>query len=122
MTTTMITNTVGRGDCGCECCTGEVCDDPVGLERTRYFARQQLVGPEDLTQDQRYFREKHRRHNRMLHGWGVVCGVDVQPAGDAQGEAIPYTVCVGAGYVLGPYGDEILVDNGTPVRRAQGDR
>ena len=29
-----------------------------GLERTRFFARQ-LVTPDDLTQDQIYFREKH---------------------------------------------------------------
>ena len=47
-----------------------------GLERTRFFARQ-LVTPDDLTQDQIYFREKHRRHNRMLHGWGIVCGACV---------------------------------------------
>ncbi|HEY7619990.1 MAG TPA: hypothetical protein VH834_09465 [Solirubrobacteraceae bacterium] len=71
------------------------------LERARFFARQ-LVGPDDLTADQRYFREKHRRHNRLLHGWGIVCGVRVRAVDRCK-------VAVEAGYVLGPYGDEILV-------------
>jgi hypothetical protein len=74
-----------------------------GLERTRFFARQ-LVTPDDLTQDQIYFREKNRRHNRMLHGWGVVCGACVRRGrGDCE-------VIVEPGYILGPYGDEIVID------------
>ena len=73
------------------------------MERTRYFARQ-LVGADDLTQDQLYQREKSRRHNRMLHGWGIVCGARVR-AGDG-----PCEVVVEAGYLLGPYGDEIQID------------
>src|SRR4029079_15011016 len=36
--------------------------DAAALERTRFFPRQ-LVGPDDFTTDQRYFRDKHRRHN-----------------------------------------------------------
>ena len=72
---TMVTPTTAGG-CGCGCGPGDqLCDDPAGLVRTRFFPGQ-LVGPADFTQDQRYFREKHRRHNRMLHGWGVVCGVE----------------------------------------------
>jgi hypothetical protein len=121
MATTITPST--HGGCGCGCGPGhDHCDDPVGLERTRFFARQ-LVGPEDFTQDQRYFREKHRRHNRMLHGWGVVCGVEVSQAGNSDGAPAPYLVCVAPGYVLGPYGDEILVDVTTPfdVRRVADD-
>jgi hypothetical protein len=76
----------------------------VSMERTRYFARQ-LVGPDDLTQDQLYLRQKLRRHNRMLHGWGIVCGARVRK-GDA-----PCEVIVESGYVLGPYGDEIQIDS-----------
>lgn len=74
---------------------------PVGLERTRYFARQ-LVGPDDLTQDQLYFREKLRRHNRLLHGWGIVCGARVRRESDCE-------AVVEAGYLLGPWGDEIVI-------------
>jgi hypothetical protein len=76
------------------------------LQRTRFFPGQ-LIGPDDLTQDQIYFREKLRRHNRMLHGWGVVCGVGV-----IQGQTACQVV-VGPGYVLGPYGDEIVIDQTT---------
>ncbi len=88
------------------------CGDPCGtpsataLERTRFFPRQ-LIGPADLTQDQIYFREKLRRHNRMLHGWGVVCGVGVTNG------ATSCQVIVGSGYILGPYGDEIVIDQAT---------
>ena len=42
------------------------------LERTRYFPRQ-IVTAEDLQQDGNYFLDKHRRHNRLLHGWGIKC-------------------------------------------------
>lgn len=80
----------------------------VGMERTRFFPRQ-LVTPDDLTQDQIYFREKMRRHNRLLHGWGIVCGVRVrQGAGDCE-------VIVEPGYVLGPFGDEIVIDQEVTV-------
>lgn len=72
-------------------------------ERTRYFARQ-TVSAEDLTLDQEYFRNKLRRHNRYLHGWGVVCGALLKEAAD------PWSVLVTSGYILGPYGDEIYID------------
>ena len=75
--------------------------DLVSLERTRWFARQ-LVGPDDLTQDQRYFRERHRRHNRLMHGWGIACGLRVRSLEGCQ-------VAVEPGYALGPHGDEILL-------------
>jgi len=80
----------------------------IGQERTRFFPRQ-LVAPADLTQDQIYFREKTRRHNRMLHGWGIVCG-----AGVTQGTA-NCEVVVAPGYILGPYGDEIVIDSAITV-------
>ncbi len=80
-----------------------VCEGNVpGLERTRFFPRQ-LVTPDDLTQDQIYFRDKHRRHNRMLHGWGVVCGARVKPGKERC------DLVVESGYILGPYGDEIVI-------------
>lgn len=78
-------------------------DGAIGLERTRFFPRQ-LIGPDDLTQDQIYFRDKLRRHNRFLHGWGVVCGVEVRLGQeDCQ-------IVVAPGYILGPYGDEIMIN------------
>jgi hypothetical protein len=79
------------------------------MERTRFFPRQ-LVTPDDLTQDQLYFRDKHLRHNRLLHGWGVVCGARVM-----KHATDPCKIVVEAGYVLGPYGHEILIDRNVDV-------
>jgi hypothetical protein len=73
------------------------------LERTRFF-RRQVVTPEDFTQDQVYFREKMRRHNRMLHGWGVVCGARCKLGAGS------HEIVVEPGYLLGPWGDEITID------------
>jgi hypothetical protein len=72
------------------------------MERTRFFPRQ-LVEPDDLNQVTRYFVEQRRRHNRLLHGWGVVCGVRVRHGKE------PCTVLVEPGYLLGPFGDDIVV-------------
>ncbi len=61
----------------CSCCTGLEC-----LERPRYFAGMLLTETE-LGSEQEYVRAKNRLHNRYLHGWGVVCGLQVaQPAGE----------------------------------------
>ncbi len=73
-------------------------------ERPRYFARQ-LVTPDDMTLEQDYFRARLRRHNRYLHGWGVVCGAEVVES------TKPWKVIVKPGYVLGPYGDEIFIEH-----------
>lgn len=79
-----------------------------GLERVRYFPRQ-LITADDMLAEQQYFRQKLRRHNRFLHGWGVVCGLKVSAAPDAE-KKYPWRVKVDAGYALGPWGDEIYVD------------
>ncbi len=80
------------------------------LERPRYFPRQ-LITPLEMTLEQTYFRDKLRRHNRLLHGWGVVCGAQVclAPKADKSG-AEPWKVRVKPGYILGPYGDEIVIE------------
>lgn len=78
------------------------------LERVRYFPRQ-LITPDDLTQEQEYFRNKLRRHNRLLHGWGVVCGARVKKG---QGNC---EIIIEPGYILGPYGDEIVIDREVTV-------
>jgi hypothetical protein len=72
-------------------------------ERPRYYSRQ-LVTPDDMTLEQDYFRAKMRRHNRFLHGWGVVCGARVVQSTQA------WMVIVKSGYILGPYGDEIYIE------------
>jgi hypothetical protein len=102
------------------------------IERPCYYPGQ-LLTPAEMTLEQQYFRDKMRRHNRLLHGWGVVCGATVclipeelardarrmgsqmmpaQAAADSPAQATPkpWKVRVTAGYILGPYGDEILID------------
>src|SRR4051794_4910379 len=76
------------------------------LERVRYFPRQ-LLTAEDMRVEQEYFCEKARRHNRYLHGWGVVCGCTVEPVLDAKA----WTVRVCPGYVVAPQGDDILIND-----------
>jgi hypothetical protein len=76
------------------------------LERVRYFPRQ-LLTADDMRAEQEYFREKHRRHNRYLHGWGVVCGCAIEAVNDAKS----WTVRVCPGYAISPQGDEILIDD-----------
>src|SRR5688572_13209164 len=52
------------------------------LARNRYFS-DRLLEAEDFQLEQDYVRERLRRHNRALHGTGIVCGlqVSVQPDG-----------------------------------------
>ena len=76
------------------------------LERVRYFPRQ-LLTADDMRAEQDYAREKLRRHNRFLHGWGVVCGCDLELIEDAKSPQV--RVC--PGYVVGPQGDEILIND-----------
>lgn len=85
------------------------CESAV-LERPRYYPRQ-ILTPSDMTLEQTYFRERLRRHNRYLHGWGVVCGAEVViPTVKNSGDPKPWTITVKPGYVLGPCGDEIVID------------
>ncbi len=101
-------NTSTRG-CGCGSST-QLCDLGT-MNRPRYFPRQ-LITPVELTLEQQYFRDKMRRHNRLLHGWGVVCGAQVCQVIDATTNAAqPWMVTVQPGYILGPYGDEILIES-----------
>jgi len=46
------------------------------LKRPRYFTGQ-LLTAESLELEQKYFREKLKRHNRALHGFGIVSGLKV---------------------------------------------
>jgi hypothetical protein len=80
------------------------------LERPRYFPRQ-IVTHGDLNLEADYFRARLRRHNRLLHGWGVVCGARVCRIDCPDGSGFKaWRLRVTSGYILGPFGDEILID------------
>ena len=70
-------------------------------KRMNWFDRQ-FLRAQDLADEQDFHRDRRARHNRLLHGWGIVCGVRVSVVGKTVVRVTP-------GYVLGPYGDEILV-------------
>src|SRR5690348_10815975 len=62
------------GDCRCD--WGDC--GAIVLERNRYFTGKYMT-PRDFAGEQEYFLSRHRLHNRLLHGWGIVCGLDVEP-------------------------------------------
>jgi len=51
--------------------------DSDSLKRPRFFTGQILTA-ESLEVEQEYFREKLKRHNRTLHGFGIVSGLKVR--------------------------------------------
>ena len=75
------------------------------LRRVNYF-QGRLLSAEDFRAEQEYHREKSRRHNRRLHGCGVVSGLRVSLAGGASRAAI--TVKPGVG--IDATGNELELD------------
>jgi hypothetical protein len=87
----------------CPACGGLQC-----LCRPRFFAGQ-LLTEEDLNRLENYIIEKNKLHNRYLHGWGVVCGLEVvcNPCHNL--------VTVKSGYALSPCGEDVIVCNDETV-------
>jgi hypothetical protein len=77
------------------------------LCRPRFFAGQ-LLTDETFNSLDHYIIEKNKLHNRYLHGWGVVCGLEVVCGPCNQ-------VTVRPGYALSPCGDDIIVCKATSV-------
>ena len=71
-----------------------------------HFFTGRLLGAEDFETEQRYVLERQRRHNRHLHGWGVVEGLGVAVEGGGSGNA---RITVSPGFAITPDGDEICV-------------
>ncbi len=57
---------------------GPGCLDVPHLDRLTYFYGQMLT-PQHLQRAQASIYDRARLHNRALHGWGVVCGLEVKP-------------------------------------------
>ncbi|NLX11317.1 MAG: hypothetical protein GXY36_16845 [Chloroflexi bacterium] len=76
------------------------------FERPRYFPGQ-MITHEDLTLGMRYAQEQMRLHNRLLHGWGVVCGCEVRPCSTADEQG--WHIRIGRGYVLDALGNMICI-------------
>ena len=70
------------------------------LERPRFFSSK-LLRTEDLALEQQYFREKLSRHNRSLHGFGIVSGLKVTTDSGK--------IAVAAGMALDCQGNEVVI-------------
>lgn len=53
------------------------CDSGIQSERNHYYTGK-FMAAEDFTTDQNYQVSRHRLHNRLLHGWGIICGLEVK--------------------------------------------
>lgn len=78
-------------------------------ERPCYFPGQ-MISDVELTLNTDYTLNKLRQHNRLLHGWGVVCGAVVCPIPE-----MPWQIKITPGYILGPYGDTISISDAHTV-------
>jgi hypothetical protein len=78
------------------------------LERPRYFAGQ-LLGPDDFTLEQDYFRMRLRRLNRALYGSGIANGLGVSVKRAGAGEQ----VVIESGFAIDASGEEIEVSSVT---------
>jgi hypothetical protein len=72
------------------------------LKRPRFFSGK-LLTPEDLDLEQQYFRGKLKRHNRSLHGFGIVSGLKVT---SKSGQII-----VAPGLALDCEGNELIIES-----------
>ena len=78
----------------------EICEYLQPFKRNNYF-QGQLLSAKDFQDEQEYFREKRRLQNRCLHGWGIICGLNVSLQ--------PNEVRVKPGLALDCQGNDIVV-------------
>jgi hypothetical protein len=79
-------------------------------ERNRYYTGRYLTA-RDFRDEQAYFLSRHRLHNRLLHGWGVVCGLQVE----RHRSECPGHVIVNPGIAIDCCGRELVLRERTAV-------
>jgi hypothetical protein len=83
----------------------------IASERNRYFTGKYMAA-RDFSGEQEYFLSRHRLHNRLLHGWGIVCGLRVVP--HPREECRDRWVVVRAGIAIDCCGRELILPKDTP--------
>jgi hypothetical protein len=83
---------------------------PSRLHRLNYFDGR-LLTAEDFRTEQAYQLGRARRHNRHVHGWGVINGLDVRVVGNF--------VEVSPGAAIDCAGNELVVENGVALSMPQ---
>jgi hypothetical protein len=81
------------------------------LERNRYFYGK-LLTTRDFEAEQRYFMAKDRLINRLIHGVGIVCGLQVEEV-ELEDSALKITLAEGV--ALDCCGQEIVVSRSSRV-------
>lgn len=76
------------------------------MERNRYFTGKYMTA-RDFAGEQAYFLNRQRLHNRLLHGWGIVCGLRVLE--HPKNECREHWVVVKAGVAIDCCGREIVL-------------
>jgi hypothetical protein len=64
--------------------------DAVSVKRTNYF-KHQFLREQDFKDEQAYHVHMRRRHNRLLHSWGIAEGLEVTKRGDRELVVAPGT-------------------------------
>lgn len=77
------------------------------LRRMNRFFTGQLLTAEDLDVEQRYHRQRSQLHNRLLHGSGVVAGLEVRSRKGC--------IVVAPGVALDAHGNEVILAVETAV-------
>lgn len=88
-----------------DCCKGDC--EKLMKERMNYFTGRHLAA-RDFQDEQEHHRTHRFLHNRMLHGWGVVCGLEVRE--HKQPDCRDRYVAVSPGMAIDCCGREIVVD------------
>lgn len=108
----LLTVTYGKWhlvDCRCKFPSlTDICADDICFHSTRCELQNVKTVEEALNE----LDARIRFHNKMLHGWGVVCGLKVACPG---ANATPTSVRVSAGYAIDCEGDDLKVDKETIV-------
>lgn len=91
-------------DCGPQC--GAFSD-----QRNRYYTGKYMAA-RDFQAEQEYFLGRQRLHNRLMHGWGVVCGLYVR----AHRADCPEYAVISSGIAIDCCGRELVVRKDTVVK------
>ncbi|HXQ39028.1 MAG TPA: hypothetical protein VN843_33825, partial [Anaerolineales bacterium] len=76
----------------------------IPLRKRRNYAYGMVLGVEDFQEEQGYFIDRMRVHNRALHGYGTVSGLEVSNPEDTAASII-----VNAGVAIDSMGNEIIL-------------
>ena len=80
-------------------------------KRNRYFTGKYMT-ERDFSHEQNYFLSRHQLHNRLMHGSGVVCGLEVYEHPDPNCK--DRWVVVKAGIAIDCCGRELVLAENTP--------